>query len=174
MVANCCGEDRNQRGVATNSQPPLFNGGTITNQPTFQPAFNGVFQQPTLSPPPAAHSNTLAPNGLQQQPAWGQSQSPPPMNEFGATPLSHMTAVPTYTGTTYNGSNFDVAKGFSSINQPIPRPQSSHPPHSPPPQLTAPIQDEGKMSISIDFGTYQHVISLQTLILVQVQHFLVL
>lgn len=151
----CCGEAKIQPGVAMNTQSPLLNGGTVTNQPTFHPGINNGFQQPTLSTPPIAH--TFPQNGFQQQLAWGQSHSPPLIHEFGATPISQSTtAVPTFNGTTYHSSQFDVPSGFLSVNQPIPRPQSSHSPHSPPPQPKAPIQDEGKMSISIDFGTYQH------------------
>jgi hypothetical protein len=79
------------------------------------------------------------------------------MNEFGGMPLSQGTAIPTFTGTTYNSSHFDAGNGFPAMNQPITRPQSSLSPHSSPPQSKTPIQDEGKMSISIDFGMYQRV-----------------
>lgn len=204
-MPDCCGQSKTDT-VVTNRQP-LLNGGLITNQPTFHPQPNNVFQQPSLSPPPVAHPNTFSPNGFQQQngfqhqsgfqqqvgfqqqnsfqqqqPAWGQSHSPPPMNEYGATPISQATTLPTFTGTTYNGSQFDAASGFSPMNQPITLPKSLQSPHSPPPQLNAPvprsnappIQDEGKMSISIDFGMCQHITLPQTLIFVQAQHFLVL
>jgi hypothetical protein len=154
MGVSCCGEAKDQNVVPT-IQPQH----TITNQPTYQiPPTYGV-QPPSLSPPPAVYPNPFSPNSSQQ----------PLMNGslMNAAPPTPVPTVPTFTGTTYNGSNFDVATGFSSINQSIPRPKSSHSPHSPPPQSNAPpTQDEGKMSVSIDFGVYPHTILLQTLILV--------
>lgn len=159
MGASCCGEAKDPPGGMANShQAPLLTGGTIISQPSSHPGLNNVFQQPSISPPPP----------VLQQPtnAW------PQMNEFGASTLTQATAVPTYNGTTYNGSHFDVANGFSSMNS-IPRPPSVHSPNLSPPKPKPLIQDEGKMSISIDFGMYQYIFSLQTLILVQVQRFLV-
>lgn len=170
MGLSCCGQAKIQQNGATNSQPPLLTGSTVTSQPSLHPGLNNAFQQPSISPPPPALPNA---NGFQQQPSWGQSHSPPLMNEFGASPLSQPTAVSTFNGTTYNGSHFNIANGFSSINQPIPRPTSAHSPHSPP-QLNVPIQDEGKMSISIDFGMLPPCNFISNLISVQVQHFLVL
>ena len=159
MGVSCCGEAKDQ-DVVVNSLPQ-----TITSQPTFknQPSYG--FQLPSISPPPAVH-NALPQNNFQQ----------PLMTEFGGTSLSQATTtVPTFTGTTYNGSLFDVANGFSSVNHAIARPQSSHSLHSPPPQPNATIQNEGKMSVSIDFGVYPNVISLSNShLFVQVQHSLVL
>lgn len=169
MGASCCGEAKDLPGGMANTQAPLLTGGTvttITSQPATHPMPNmipnGVFQPPSILLPPPVHGN------LQQQStnAWSHS---PQMTEFGTSTLSQTTAIPTYNGTTYNGSHFDVANGFSSI----PRPPSAHSPNLSPPKPKPAIQDEGKMSISIDFGMYQHIISLQTLILVQVQRFLV-
>ena len=178
--------------------------GIIDSQPAYQPVlnYNNGFQPPSVSTPPIAHphAHNTFPNGFQppmrefgaaspaQQTAGptftgttynGQPRSQqtftgstyngqPPMREFGASSPSQQSAVHTFTGTTYNGSN------FNPINQSITRPESSHSPHSPPPQLNAPIQDEGKMSISIDFGMCPHVTSLHSLIHVQAQHSLVL
>lgn len=145
MGVSCCGEAKDEN-VVTSFQPQH----TITNQPTFQippipPTTYGV-QPPSVSPPPAVYRNHFPANSS-QQPLMNGSL----MNAASPTPVP---TVPTFTGTTYNGSNFDVATGFSSINQSIPRPKSSHSPHSPPPQSIAPTQDEGKMSVSIDFGVY--------------------
>ena len=165
MGVSCCGQAKDDPGV-TNTQPFLGAGpGIIDSQPSYQPVLNynnNGFQPPSVPSPPIAHPpdhNTFS-NGFQ-----------PPVREFGAaSPLQQ----PSFTGTTYNGSNFDVVNGFSSINQSIARPKSSHSPHSPPPKVNAPTQDEGKMSVSIDFGVYPHATSLHSLILIQVQHFLVL
>jgi hypothetical protein len=147
---SCCGEAKEKdatNGQVQHTSQPAYN--TIISQPAFksQPTYPGhEFQPPSVSPPPAVHPNAFPQNTFR----------PLLMNEFGAMPPSQTTTavhVPTFTGTTYNGSNFDVANGFSSINQSIARPPSSHSPHSPPPQTDTTIQDEGKMSISIDFGT---------------------
>lgn len=201
MGVSCCGEAKGQPSVVTNSQPFLGAGpGIIDSQPTYQPVLNynnNASQPPTVPSPPiaydpfssgpmrefratspsqqsAAHSTfsgTVLYNGQPpfQQPTFTgttYNNGQPPLREFGASsPPQQQTALPTLTGTTYNGSNF---------NSTITRPKSSHSPTSPPPQVNSPKQDEGKMSISIDFGVYPHVISLYSLILVQVQHSLVL
>jgi hypothetical protein len=196
MGVSCCGQAKHQSGVATNGQPSDFlsaaGPGIIDTQPVYhdQPVLNGLnsgFQPPNAPTTPlTAHHNTFS-NGFQHpmrefggvSPFQQQTLVPTvtgttyngqqtPMREYGASPPSQQTALPTYTGTTFNGSN------FSSINHSITRPKSSHSPHSPPPQVNAPIQVEGKMSISIDFGVYPHVTSLHSLILAQVQHSLVL
>ena len=202
MGVSCCGEAKAQPGVVTNSQPFLGAGpGIIDSQPTYQPVLNynnNASQPPSVPSPPivydpfssgpmrefratspsqqsAAHTFTGSVYNGQppfQQPTFtgttfnnGQS----PMREFGASsPPQQQTPLPSFTGTTYNGSN------FNSTNQSITRPKSSHSPNSPPPQVSAPKQDEGKMSISIDFGVYPHVTSLYSLILVQAQRSLVL
>jgi hypothetical protein len=188
MCMSCCGEAKDQ--PVTNRQPLGAGPGIIENQPTYQTVLNG-FQPPIVHDPfssgpvrefratspsqqSAAHTFTgTAYNGQSpfQQPTFTgttYNNGQLPMREFGASSPSHQqTALPTFTGTTYNGSN------FNSMNQSITRPKSSHTAHSPP-QVNAPSQDEGKMSISIDFGVYPHVASLYSLIPVQAQHFLVL
>jgi hypothetical protein len=190
---SCCGQAKEQTGVVTNSQPFLGAGpGTIDSQPAYQPVLNynnNGFLQPNVPTPPVAHHSTFS-NGF---------QPPSPMREFGAAspPLAGSTFTGTtyngqpqqtaFTGSTYNGqpqqpamstftgSTYNNGSNFNSINQTITRPKSSHSPHSPPPQVNnAPVQDEGKMSISIDFGVCPHVTSSHSLILVQAQHSLVL
>ncbi|KAF8154010.1 hypothetical protein B0H34DRAFT_74131 [Crassisporium funariophilum] len=175
---NCCGEPKDGPN-ATNNQRPQH-AGPVVNQPIYHPGLEKpqYFQQPNISPLPVAHTNAFPQNGLQQsyqqpgsyqQAGWSHSPSPPPLNEFGGMNAASATLLqsntPTFTGSTYNGSNFSVANGFSSMNQPLVRPPSAHSPHmslstpgmttSPSPlgQPNATIQDEGKMSISIDFGT---------------------
>ncbi|KAF9558515.1 hypothetical protein CPC08DRAFT_743329 [Agrocybe pediades] len=166
---SCCGEPKDVSGM---NRPQPFQVAPVTTQPGFNPTMQQPqsFQQPSIPPPPPVHANGFGTtNGLrQQQTGWSQSASPPPTNDF-AQLNQHLTGPgmnPT-NGSTYNGSSFNVNSGFSSINQPLMRPGSAHSPHmsmttppplstSPPlgiPQGTAPVQDEGKMSISIDFGT---------------------
>jgi hypothetical protein len=131
----CCCWETKDNDVVVDSQSQHH---TTTGQPTFksQPTYD--LQLPSVAPlAPLHHNDTFPQNNFQQ----------PLMDQFGRM----SPPAPTFTGTTYNGSNFDVATGFSSIT--LARPQSSQYPHSPPPQLNVPIQDEGKMSVSIDFGT---------------------
>ncbi|KAF9463313.1 hypothetical protein BDZ94DRAFT_1282511 [Collybia nuda] len=147
---SCCGEPKDE---AQNRQPQNgYPSNTITNQ---QPGPHimvekPLFQQPTIVSPPPTHGTP--------QPAWGQPTfSPPPVNDFGGyDPVSSLTL----SGSTYNGSS-----GFASMHEPLMRPGSAHQPMygagsmggqhrmSPPPKPASPPLDEGKMSISIDFGT---------------------
>ena len=185
MGVSCCGQAKDQPGV-TNSKYFGAGPGIIDTQPVpFQQGLDYNFQQPTVQTPPNAHHSTFS-NGFRTQseqqtvvPGTGYNGQPP-VREFGASSPSQQpvygqppmresspfqqTTLPTFTGTTFSGSN------FSSMNHSITRPASSHSPHSPPPQVNASIHDEGKMSISIDFGVYPHVPLLHSLMLVQVQH----
>lgn len=152
---SCCGEPKDK---VQNTQPQnIYAPNTITNQqpgPHMMPE-KPLFQQPTVPSPPPIHGTPQA--------AWGQQTfSPQPVNQFGdyysaSSPpppsLSH-----TYSGSTYNGAG---SSGFGSMHEPLMRPGSAHQSMygagtmggqnhmSPPPK---PPLDEGKMSISIDFG----------------------
>lgn len=191
-MVSCCGQSKDQPGVDMNGKPfPGAGPGIIDSQPTptYQPVlnYNNNFQPPSVpSPPPIAHQdrNPFL-NGVpepmrefratspsqqaiyQGQPSFQQStitgttyNGQAPMRAFSESfPPQQQTPLPTFSGSTYNGSN------FNSIKQSITRPTPSHvTPQSPTPQ------DEGKMSISIDFGVYPRVTTLHSLILVQAQH----
>jgi len=167
---SCCGEPKDKPG-ASNSKPQAIPNGHVTTQPGLHPGLEKpqFYQQPSLSPPPAAHTNPFGANNFQVaqqqtgQTAWGNSPSPPPMNDFGSM---NTATTQTYNGSTYNGSTFNVQNGFSSVNQPLMHLSAAHTPQmslSSSPmgnqttnmgQLSTQIQDEGKMSISIDFGAY--------------------
>ncbi|KAK2465542.1 hypothetical protein APHAL10511_002434 [Amanita phalloides] len=119
---------------------------TVTTQPI--PHSNIGFQTPLLSTPAPTYPRNVA-ETLQ----WNQSPSPPP-NQFGvvgAHPASEMS---------FNGSTVHGSSSFMT-NEPLLRPnsayQTGHSSGSPPlptkPRLPSPPQDEGKMSIAIDFGT---------------------
>ncbi|PPR00589.1 hypothetical protein CVT26_009864 [Gymnopilus dilepis] len=164
---SCCGEP-NTKNNATNRVQPQSTG-TVVNQPGYAPSMAQpqFFQQPSISPPPPAQVNTFGANGFQQtlqQPAWSHAATPPPMNDFGQVTANNTGSamhgtMGTFNGT-YNGSSFNVANGFSSVGPPLAHPGHSHSPSmsmstSPPPPRppSAPPQDEGRLSISIDFGT---------------------
>ncbi|KAL0952735.1 hypothetical protein HGRIS_006966 [Hohenbuehelia grisea] len=121
--------------------------------------------------------NGMPPNGMQQQPnQWGQSPSPPPTNQFNSYVPNNNPGTPQpYPGSP--GSPFSGTQNGFNMNDGITRPTSAHTPFradtasphmsmtSPPPNImtTSPPpnsqstfgsqpQDEGKMSVSIDFG----------------------
>lgn len=154
----CCGEPKDDAAAnATNPPRPL---GIITSQPTGHPGLEKPqgFMQPTISSLPAAQ---LHGNG--QQP-WTQTPVPStPVNlnvqQFGAMP-------PTPPGPTLNGSP-PYSANFG-MNDGLMRPASAQHgrsfstnsvSHQHQNMAPAPSFDEGKMSISIDFGrhfSYSH------------------
>jgi hypothetical protein len=174
-MVSCCGQAKDQPGV-TNTQPFLGAGpGIIDSQPAYQPVlnYNNGFQPPSIPTPPVTHPpshdhNTVS-NGFQPPMREFGAASPPQQAgptitatyngqpQFRASSPFQQTGVPTSMSNFSNGSNY-----FNSINQSITRPASAQSPHSPPPQVNAPIpiQDEGKMSISIDFGVYTLYVTL--------------
>ncbi|TFK37617.1 hypothetical protein BDQ12DRAFT_684989 [Crucibulum laeve] len=151
----CCGEPDDGVTGQTNNNATHAHG-TIVNQPMGHPGLEKpqTFQQPSIATPPPIHS-LASQNGLQQ--AWGQSPSLTLVNQFGAV----NQAPGTLPNSTLNASLYNGASGFS-MGDPLMRPSSAHmsqPSLSmssslPPPQpSTSPPLDEGKMSVSIDFGT---------------------
>ena len=163
-------------------QPPTIPSPPTVPSPSITPHDYNPFSNHGLQPPMRAMSPSQQSAGhafsgstYNGQPPFLQpnftgstfNNAQPLMREFGASSPPQQHAA-TFTGTTYNGSN------FNSVNHSLTRPKSSHSPHSPPPQVNATVQDEGKMSVSIDFGVCSHVTSLHSLIPVQVQPSLVL
>ena len=173
-----------QNPFSNGIQPPMRFGAASPPLQSVAPTFTGTTYngQPPMrefgtASPPLPPGAGPGPN-FTGSPFIGQ-----PMREFGAGSPPLQPGGPTFTGTTYNGQppsqqpSFTGTtyngSNFNSVNQTITRPKSTHSPNSPS-QANPPIQDEGKMSISIDFGVYPHVASLHSLILVQAQHSLVL
>lgn len=152
----CCGEPNDDAAAnATNPPPPM---GIVTNQPTGHPGLEKPqgFLQPSISPLPSAQ---LYGNG-QQQASWTQTPVPTTpvdlhVQQFGAYPSS-----PPPGSATLNGS--PAYSATYSLNDSIMRPAVAHgrnfSVNSVNPQLpnmsSTPSYDEGKMSISIDFGMY--------------------
>lgn len=151
----CCGEPISAENAISNQPTHVQN--TITNQqPAAQPGLEkALYQQPTIpSPPPAFQPQA----GTPQLPPWTVT----PYNPYPSSP-SPPAVLPTF-----NGQNI-------FMSEPLVRPSSSHQPTygtsippmsmaqshmsmvqrmSPPPRpkTSSPPPDEGKMSISIDFG----------------------
>ncbi|KAG6856846.1 hypothetical protein H0H87_012904 [Tephrocybe sp. NHM501043] len=153
----CCG-DPIDKSAPQKVEP--YNPGIVTQQPGPHPGLEKppAFQQPTISTPPPTHTY----NGAAPAP-WGQPMQSQ-VDQFGGYPMgvTPPVNVQSYPG---NGSMFTAPSGFGAMNEPILRPGSAHhrsvssgsPPYmvvSPPlPKAISPPPDEGKMSVSIDFGT---------------------
>lgn len=156
----CCGEPNDGHDSAQTQITQYPN--TINQQPSPHPGLEkSLFQQPSILPPPAIHQQ-VQPGTLQSM-TWTQNSSPPPVDQFGG-----------YTPSTspLNQHNLSKLNDSFSMNEPLMRPGSAHhptygtgspPPNAqmsmtssypmfPPPKTTSPPPDEGKMSISIDFG----------------------
>lgn len=176
---SCCGEPNNAP-VPENRAVNTYNNQTVNQQPTPHPGFQGQpisFQQPNISSPPNAYSqNSFGPNGVgqsgfqqpngfqqPQQNGWSHSPSPPPMNQFGQPNQPNLHAP---TPSTYNASTNSYGT-MAPLLQPSPvhtpsqgfRSSTASPPGQmvspavpPPQQAFKPPSDEGKMSVSIDFG----------------------
>ncbi|KAG6830525.1 hypothetical protein H0H92_000197 [Tricholoma furcatifolium] len=164
----CCGDSVEQQTPQTVKQ---LNTGIVTQQPTLHPGIQQqqqqqqqqqVYQQPTIPTPPPAH----APNGAA---SWGlhngHAMQAHVQDQFGTFPQG--AAPPVNLQAQYNGSLFNPASlsGYGAVHDPVMRPGSAHhrstssgsPPYMmttpPAPQTLSPPPDEGKMSVSIDFGT---------------------
>ncbi|KAG5638936.1 hypothetical protein H0H81_008436 [Sphagnurus paluster] len=137
-------------------QPQHAHNFSLAQQPAPHPALEKplAYQQPTISPPPPAHPMPMQ-NG---SPApW--NSPPSPVNQFGSyTP----SASPPLANGSYNGSMFNGSTAYSSTGDTLVRPGSAYmssyqgtpgPRMSlAPPKAASPPPDEGKMSVSIDFG----------------------
>lgn len=151
----CCGKDDKDNGGATNRmvqhQQPMS---MVTTQPLPQPTIG--FQPPVLSTPAPTYPRNPA-EALQN--ALGHTPSPPP-NHYGVMNM-HLASEMSYNGaSTVHGSS-----SYEPLLRPNSAFQSGHSSGSPPlsthirppsaPQIPSHTQDEGKMSVAIDFGKYQ-------------------
>ncbi|KAJ3966608.1 hypothetical protein EV361DRAFT_934394 [Lentinula raphanica] len=155
---SCCGEPKTANDERQNRQ--VVGSQVINQQPgplaglTEKPGT--VFQSP--SPPPAAHPHQY---GQNIQPPWpSNSPSPPPMNQFGVSPPGSPQPNASFSLNHRVGqsisrppSSFQTGHGFGAgDNMSI----SMAPPSMAPVHVRSEssiVVDEGKMSISIDFGT---------------------
>ena len=156
---SCCGSARTPEGNSRSAPA----GGTlqpfpISHQPTALPEINpyaekSTFQVPSISSPPPVHA-------LSQ---FGGTQSPPPPSSttHGSVAPSPPPLSPQFNGSSFHGSS--LADVSSTLN-PLRRPSPSYPAGGNPnllstyrpsvavPAPSVPTTDEGKMSVSIDFG----------------------
>ena len=166
---SCCGEPNKPKDDVNRVSP--YTNGTVNRQPGLHPApqFHESFQQPNIPSPIPSHphgQNTMnSLNGHQHVPSnWStHSPSPPPVNQFGAPGVNN----------TFNGP----VTGFSQrqpLLSPSPTHNASHRSNTTSPHMSTsspsmatfsgrqdfrPPLDEGKMSVSIDFGTSLNFLS---------------
>ncbi|KAF8642917.1 hypothetical protein AX16_009305 [Volvariella volvacea WC 439] len=150
---SCCGQPKNEGQVPTNRMPPAPAPAFVNTQPAFQPQPEfkpAAFQQPGLTSPPPTHAfpHVNGINGqINGQPGWTPSTSSPPPGAMAPAITGSSQIQSSYTGTTYNPNVF-------TPNGTIVRPPNAVSPGAQFSQLqSAPPPDEGKMSVSIDFGT---------------------
>ncbi|KAF9048041.1 actin-like ATPase domain-containing protein [Hymenopellis radicata] len=159
---SCCGEPKTANDDH-NRQVSQYNPAFVSQQPGPTPDLTPktpYFQQPIASPPPVHYQN-----GYQPQQGWDQRPTSPPISMIngGGSPrppsiMNGMSGSYSMNDSIRNGtmrqSTFGMPQG--SLYAP------SLSPGSPPPMSTSPVArmepisppiDEGKMSISIDFGT---------------------
>lgn len=179
---SCCGEPVNKNKEDTNRVVP-FNIQSINQQPSPHPGAQfqekAAFQHPGILSPPPTHQyngNTYGQNNVAQPQvltAWAQpgqpTPSPPPVNQFNSfvpptSPLLPPSTPTNNASNTYNGS----ANGYAPLTHPSPvqsfpyRADTTSPAASiavPPMTATSSQPDEGKMSVSIDFGKCLYKIS---------------
>jgi hypothetical protein len=156
----CCGKPSPPR-MSNSSKPLPQQSGAVGTQPGLQPM---MMEKPTqfnhVSPPPQVHANAFNPNAPFQQPQttgnqqqWHTTPSPPPRttNDFGSFNTGASSTA--FGPSTFNGS---MLSGQTPYNT---SPQASLLRSASPPasnmlygQPKGAPQDEGKMSVSIDFG----------------------
>lgn len=168
----CCGETRSKPVANSEKQNVLDGSYPVSQQPTPHPGLQydeKQFQPPSIPSPPPAQQPLGSPdlNGFQQQP-WQQQQqglagpgsppptssshtfdpfrpagaaSPPPPGAFSGTTLQSFNGTPLERPTPFYSGSVQQTVSMSA--------QKINGYTSPEPVRTA---DEGKMSVSIDFG----------------------
>jgi len=156
---SCCGESRPQNGVRpvnsfqpysiTNQQPSPHPVITPFQEKPFQP-----FQPPNIVSPPPVHAMSQFDGGTRSPPPQSSTThgSPPPVSP----PPSALPQMGTFNRTSVDpaGSlSLSPLRRPSAAYSPAGNPNilSTYQPSAPMPNLVPPT-DEGKMSVSIDFG----------------------
>lgn len=155
---SCCGSARTYEGNSRSAPA----GGTvqpfpISHQPEAHPEINPYaekppFQVPSISSPPPVHA-------LSQ---FGGTQSPPPPSSttHGSVAPSPPPQSPQFNGSFHGSSLADISGSLNPLRRPSPSyPAAGNPnllsTYRPSVAIPAPSMsttDEGKMSVSIDFG----------------------
>ncbi|KAK0213492.1 hypothetical protein IW262DRAFT_1516552 [Armillaria fumosa] len=155
---SCCGEpkdtnaDHSNRPISQYQPQPL-----VTQQPSPvpYPIAQNPFQATPISSPPPVHYGQ---NGYGSGIPWTSSPSPPPTNtmSMGASRPTSGHGLNGSIGHSFNESMSMRQSSFGMTGSHYPSPMSSPPMTTSPPARVdvAPLPpDEGKMSVSIDFGT---------------------
>jgi hypothetical protein len=164
----CCGDPISAEGTTTNR--PTYVHNTVTNQqPSPQPGLEKLlYQHPTIPSPPPVLSHLQT--GTPQVPLWNMntlSSSPPPAAQSTLGNSSLYTNGPLLRpSSAHHPTSPSMSMAHLSMNQ-----RMSSPPL---PRALSPPPDEGKMSISIDFGEYFLYVTCTKfyLVTIKVQHFL--
>jgi hypothetical protein len=155
---SCCGSARPHEGNSRSAPA----GGTvqpfpISHQPIAHPEINpyaekSTFQVPSISSPPPVHA-------LSQ---FGGTQSPPPPSSttHGSVAPSPPPQSPQFNSSFHGSSLADLSGSMNTLRRPSPSyPAAGNPnllstyrPSVAIPAPSVPTTDEGKMSVSIDFG----------------------
>ncbi len=152
---SCCGEPKTKNDDQ-NRPVSQYNPAFVSQQPGPTPDLSPktpYFQQPIASPPPVHYQN-----GYQPQQGWDWRPTSPPISMIngGGSPRP-----PSIMNGSYSMNDSIRNRQSGSGMQPSPYSPSLSP-GSPPPMSTSPVGrmeaisppiDEGKMSVSIDFGT---------------------
>jgi hypothetical protein len=164
---SCCGTAKEKPSVANSKSLPRTTGAVAT-QPGLQPMMEkppAQFNQftPSVSPPPQVHSNSFnvtpfqqpqMTGNQQQQQQWAHttpSPAPRTTSDFGS--FNTATSSTAFGASTFQGSLLNGQTPYASPQASLLRstsPPSSNMLYGQPKANTD--QDEGKMSVSIDFG----------------------
>lgn len=152
---SCCGEPREPKGQEQQQRRE-------TMQPQYpmsqQPSFQQGLQYPvnTSSPPPFIPPQMQSPQGAYfSQPTNGYNT--------GGMHQQHMTNGSSIGANSYsplldgnivrpNPVHAPGSMRASTVSPPLHSPTLAIPSMSPPPNMMSPVKDEGKISVSIDFG----------------------
>ncbi len=167
---SCCGEpkdtnaDHSNRPISQYQPQPL-----VTQQPSPvpYPIAQNPFQATSISSPPPVHYGQ---NGYGSGLPWTSTPSPPPTNtmSMGASRPTSGHGLNGSIGHSFNESMSMRRSSFGMTGSHYPSPMS------PPPISTsssaridvAPLPpDEGKMSVSIDFGAYSLLFTIPSLLI---------
>jgi hypothetical protein len=161
MSCGCCGEPRTAEG--NGPQQGAQRG--FQQQPAFNQWSGPITQQPGLHPPPAFGHQPHVPGGYPQGSLPGP---PPPQPPPPAWMPNSATPVPSQWNTSSTNSYTPLldhtivrpspvhAQGFrtSTVSPPPDRPATGFGQAGAPPGISQQTMDEGKMSVSIDFGKW--------------------